>query len=113
MNNKYIDNINASYSPVKKLSSFYQICQFKNEFTKLYPVRKVIVNEVGEIVKYFEKEYSLKQIETFCKSNRVNKYKLFPTNSLQYVGLPNPGNIFEVQSELLNNKATEYDFQAF
>ena len=109
--NKNNLNYNMSYNPNKKTSSFYQICQFKNEFTKQYPVRKVIVNELGDIIKCFEKEYSMKSIEAFCKSNRTNKYKLFPTNNLQYIGLPNPGDIFEVQSELLNNKATEYGFQ--
>ena len=97
------------YKPKQRIDTYYQICQFKNQFTKKYGTRKVVFNELGEILKVYEKEYSTKKLESFMKHHRKNKYKIFPTNDINIVDLPNGADIICSCSELINNTHVEYD----
>lgn len=92
-----------TYNPPKKLTTFYQICHYKNAFSNKYGVRKIIFNELGTIIKTYDKEYSRGAVESFMKNNRKNKYTMYPTPDLKTIALPGPSFIFEAQSELLNN----------
>lgn len=101
------------YCPKKELLSFYQICQFKNPYSGRYETRKVIFNEHGEIIKSFEKEYSADRIKQFTKNHRENKYCMYPVSDIKLVALPDPGNILEAKSELLNNDNKTYGWASF
>ncbi len=96
------------YNPDHRIDTYYQICQFKNEFTGHFGVRKIVFNEQGTILKMFENEYSGKKIENFMKHHRQTKFKLYPTNDISHVELPNGNDMTEVQSELLNNNCKTY-----
>ena len=91
------------YNPEHRIDTYYQICQFKNEFTKQYGVRKIAFDEQGTILRVYESERSAKKIEEFVKHHRPNKFKMYPVNDISYVELPNGNDMVEVQSELLNN----------
>jgi hypothetical protein len=91
------------YNPPKQLSTFYQICHYKNDYTNKYGVRKIIFNEFGNIIKTYEKEYNREKIESFMSNNGKNKYTIYPVYDLKNVALPGPSFILEAQSELLNN----------
>lgn len=91
------------YNPNHKLYTFYQICQFKNPIINKYEVRKIIFNQLGEIMKTFEKGYPKKKLEIFMENNSSNKYALYPTTKIENVDLPNPNNILNAKSELLNS----------
>lgn len=101
------------YNPPKELKSFYQICRFKNPFTNKYATRKIIFNELGEIVKKYEKEYSKQRIEMFAKTQRQNKYCMYPASDINLIDLPSPSFILEAKSELLNNDYEEYGYAKF
>lgn len=111
---KFINKRNEfEYCPKKELMSFYQICQFKNPYSGRYDTRKIIFNEHGEIVKTFEKEYSQEKITKFTKSHRENKYCMYPVTSIKLIDLPDPANILEAKSELLNNNNTDYGWAKY
>ena len=101
MNNK-IYNDGLTYSPPKITNSYYQICQFMNKKTKLFGIRKIIFNEKFDILQIIEKEYNSQTITKFVKNNATNKYKIFPTNDIKHIGIPNTSDLIEVQSDLLN-----------
>lgn len=109
---KFVKNDNDMvYNPEKRKDTFYQFCQFKNPYTGEYGSRKVVFNELGSILKVYEKEYPAEKIETFIKKHNFNKYKMFPVNNIQYVEMPNANDMTELQSELLNNNVKSYGYQ--
>lgn len=100
-----------TYKPEQKIDTFYQICQFKNQFTKKHGTRKVVFDEQGNILKTFEREYSYQKLEEFMRRNRSTKYKIYPTHDISIVDLPGGEEMICVHSELLNNDIREYDNQ--
>lgn len=98
------------YNPEKKTTSFYQVCRFKDNYEK-HVVRKVILNERGDIISYKEKKYSNKKINNFLESCPQNKFKIYNTLDLELVGLPCPEEIFCSQSELLGTSNTDINRQ--
>ena len=94
-------DIQMLYKPKKKIQTFYQICKFENKYNKIN-VRKINIDEFGNFSNIQEKDYHFEKINKFIKNQRVNKYKLYPTNDLSLVSLPNPNEIFSSMSELLN-----------
>ena len=93
-----------TYKPDKFTNSFYQICQYKNEKTKLFPVRKVIFNEKYEPIRIFEKEYNAKTLKRFMQKNTNNKYKIYPINDLSFLEQPNNSDFMCRNSDLTKNK---------
>ena len=106
-------NDDMVYKPDKRIDSFYQICKFKNPTNKLHEVRKIIFNQLGDVLKISEKQYDSNKIKSFVHIHGQNKYKIYPVSSLQYLDLPNGNDMTEVQSELLNNNSTYYDYKKF
>lgn len=108
---KFIKNKeDLEYNPKELIGTFYQFCQYKNNFTEKYSTRKIIFNEKYEILKIFEKEYSLEKINEYTKTHKLNKYKIYPTDSVDNIGLPNGNDMMECFSELLNCKEKEYGY---
>ncbi len=99
--------------PKKQINTYYQICQFKNKFTKKYETRKIIFDESGEILKIFEREYNHDELDKFIKHHRQNKFKMYPTNDISLIELPTTTDIICCQSELLNNDNSDYDYAKF
>lgn len=97
------------FEPKKQINTYYQICQFKNKFTKKYQTRKIIFNELGNILKIYEKEYDNDKINNFIKHHRQNKYKIYPYYEIKDVQLPNTTDIICCQSDLLNNNSQPID----
>lgn len=108
--NFVVDKNELEYNPDKQRSTYYQFCRFKNSLTGMYQSRKIIFDEIGTILKTYEKEYSQKQIEKFANMHRDNKYKMYSVSEIKYVALPNGHDMAEVQSELLNNLCTRYGY---
>lgn len=100
-----VDNLNdLNEDKIKKqINTYYQICQFKNKFTKKYETRKIVFDELGKILKIYEKEYNYEELSIFMKHHRENKYKIYSVYSIQDVELPTTTDIICCQSELLNN----------
>jgi len=108
-NIKFINNDdNMIYKPEKYTDSYYQFCQFKNPFSNLYETRKIVFNEMGQILKVFVKPYSGSVIKKFMKQHACNKFKLFPVREIKYVELPNTSDLLIAHSSLINNRVTEY-----
>lgn len=89
------------YNPPKKNKTFYQICKFENHDNKIC-VRKIIINEYGILSNILEKNYDPDKIKKFVTNQKLNKFKIYPTNDLSLVSLPNPNEIFSSISPLLN-----------
>lgn len=107
------NDLSNELNPKKELNTYYQICQFKNQFTKKYKTRKIIFNEVGEILKIFEREYKFDELDNFIKHHRQNKFKMYPTNDIGSIELPTTTDIICCKSELLNNNNQNYDYDKF
>ncbi len=105
------ENDEMLYNPEKRKDTFYQFCQFKNQYSGSYGSRKIIFNENGIILKTYEREYSAQKIEQFIKHHKFNKYKMYPVNDIKYVELPNGNDMTESISELLNNGHKTYGNQ--
>ena len=107
---KFIKNKDDfEYNPKELIGTFYQFCQYKNPFTGKYSTRKIIFNEKYEIIKIFEKENSLKKINEYVKTHKLNKFKIYPTNSVDNIELPNGNDMMECFSELINGNRAEND----
>lgn len=89
------------YSPEKREFTFYQICQFAID--KKYQIRKIIYNEMGEMVRYKEAKLNKKKLERFLKGSPEYKYTIYPTYNLDIVGYPQSNEILMAKSQLLNN----------
>jgi hypothetical protein len=98
------DNLN--YRPNRFQDTFYQICQFKNEKTKMHITRKIIYNENYDIIKIFEKQYDSKKINKFLNSVNPNKVKIYPVYDIKIVGLPTSSELLNSHSELSNQKSS-------
>jgi hypothetical protein len=110
-NIKFIkDDDEMIYKPIKRIDTYYQLCQYKNPFTREYGTRKIIFNEQGAILKIYEKEYSKKKVEEFVKHHKINKYKIYPVCDIKTVDLPSGNDMTETISSLLNNNCTEYGY---
>ena len=97
-----------SFKPDKIRDSYYQICQFKNQYNKLYGTRKVIFDEKYDIIDSFEREYSLHKLKKFMKANSsANKYRVYPVDDLKYISEPNSCDLMQVSSDLIN-RDTKY-----
>lgn len=105
-----VANKSESYDPQPKLSKFYQVCDFMNPKTNKYHARKCIVNERNEVVYVHERKYNEDQYTRLKKICKPNQHKTYSTFDLDLIGLPSGNEIMATQSELLNNKYTEYGF---
>ena len=81
--------------------TFYQIAQFKNPYSHLYSVRKIVINDAGEIVHTFDKEYPREKIEEYIRTHQTIKYCMYPVYDLGLVGPPTD-QIAHINSSLLN-----------
>lgn len=97
------DPTKFGYNPEKRLHSFYQICKVHDPITGKFMIRKVIFDQLGEIIKTFIKAYPKHKIINFIKNHKPHQYAMYPVNNVSLVGLPNADNILSAQSELLND----------
>ena len=97
------------YTPEKNTDTYYQFCQYKNPLTDMYGYRKIVFNQDFKILKSMECVCTKKQMTKFAKSHRINKYRSYPTTDIVHIGIPNPAEMIQVRSSLLNNNITEYD----
>lgn len=88
------------YQPNKRQFSFYQICQFAID--KKYKVRKIIFNELGDMLNYTEKNIEKETLSRFIKKCPKFKYTIYPSYDLDVVGFPEPYEILTAQSHILN-----------
>jgi len=108
MNTRYIFKAKQSksdltYNPEPATYKFYQVCLFKNSIDNKYYIRRCIIDEYCEFINIDEKTFNEKQYQKFFKMHRVNEYKTYATYDINLVDLPNPGDILQLQSPLLNN----------
>lgn len=98
------------YNPEKIKKSFYQICQFKNDKTKLYGTRKVIFDENYNIIAKYEKDYNFKTLKRFMKNNaKHNKFRIYPVNDISFIGYPNKSDLMIVNSNLMAKDNNMFD----
>ena len=91
------------YNPGKETTSFYQICGIPDKNNKKN-VRKIMINEMGDIISVDIKSCSPKKVKKFIEQNPPNKYNIYPTHDITIIDLPNPGAILSAKSSLLNNE---------
>jgi hypothetical protein len=90
---------NMIYNPPKVEYSYYQICLFADN--GFYHVRKILYNESFLPINTYEKPYPKKKIDKFIEKTPIHKYKIYPTNTLQLISLPDPNQIIAANSSLL------------
>lgn len=108
MNTKYIfkngsTKNDLTYNPKPAKHKFYQICLYKNPENNKYHIRRCIINENCEFLNIDVKYISEKHFNKFISNHKQYEYKFYPTYNLDLVDIPNPGNIMQAISPLLNN----------
>jgi hypothetical protein len=96
---------NANQLPVtpmgsNKYTTYYQFCQQKNPYSKKYETRKVIFTQNGEIARFFESDYSARDIEKFVACHSSNKYAFHSADSISMIGMPNASDWLVAASDL-------------
>jgi hypothetical protein len=89
------------YNPEKRKFTFYQICQFAVD--KQYHIRKIIYDEMGEMISHKEAKLKKIKLEKFLKGSPKYKYTLYPAYNLDIVGYPQSNEVLMAKSQLLNN----------
>ncbi len=89
------------YKPKEIEFSVYQICVLPNPMTQKCQVRKLVYNEMYELIQQKEKEYSLKRINKFMEEIPKHKYTTYPTYMISSVALPRADMILNANSDLL------------
>jgi hypothetical protein len=82
--------------------TFYQIAQFKNPYTNLYEVRKVVMDKDGNVVHTFDKQYTKEILEKYMQNNPNSKFSVYPVYDIGLVGLPSSTEICILLSPLIN-----------
>jgi len=100
-NNDNSEKPEFQYNPGKFEDTFYQICRFKNA-ENLYETRKIFFDEKLQITKLFEKKYDIKTINKFIQASDEAKYKIFPTDNISSVSLPNGSDFILAKSSMAN-----------
>lgn len=100
------------YNPKKELTSFYQICGFSCG-DNLHTVRKVIIDELGNVVNMMEKNYKKKKLDKFMENVQPNKYNVYSTHDISLINPPDPGDILASKSSLINNNNDYSGFSSF
>ncbi len=88
------------YKPDERQFSFYQICQFS--INKKYKVRKIIYNEIGDMIKHNESFISKSILDKFLLKCSRFKYTVYPAYDLDVVGFPEANEILTAKSQILN-----------
>ena len=105
-NYKFVNKVSEfAYNPKKQTTSFYQLCQFRNDTTGKICVRKIAFDQEGALVDVYERNFSERKIKEFKERHPPNKYAEYPVCSLELVNMPSPSFFLEAQSELLNGAA--------
>lgn len=89
------------YKPDARQFTFYQICQFA--INGQYSIRKLIYNEIGELINYKEAKLKKEKIKKFIKKCPSYKYSIYSVYNLDNVGFPNSDEILTANSQILNN----------
>ena len=90
-----------TFCPTRRQFLFYQICGFPVD--KKYNVRKITLNENGEITKTKEKQVTKSELKQFLKFCPKSKYSIYPTYNMSFVGLPEANEILTAMSVILNS----------
>lgn len=100
-NKNHVDNLDMMYNPEKKIYTFYQFCKHKNPETNMFGSRKIFFDELGNILKVYEKEFNKRDVQKYIQYTKTNKYKIYSTIDISCVNLPSTGDLQESQSLLL------------
>lgn len=105
------DSDNGCYQKAgSKLYRFYQICQFRNKVSNRYKIRNIIFDEMGEIVKIYEKHYTSDQCKILISSCKSHEYKIYPTWDLELVDYPNADDILKLKSPLVSSQIDDSNY---
>ncbi len=114
MSHKFVSSFNQQTKQnITQTKSFLQIANFPNSKTKLYHVRKFIINDDNEFVNV--KDYFLNK-HTYDKLFNIKKkheYKLYAVYDLNTVDYPTMADILALKSDILGANYNYYGFAPF
>jgi hypothetical protein len=89
------------YKPKTKLSYFHQMCVYKDAQYNKYLVRTSILDESYNIIDIKTNYLTGQECKKLISQSSDNELKLYSTNNLDQIGLPNCDDLIKTQSELL------------
>lgn len=92
---------------------FYQIAIFPNPKVSKYEIREVIIDNLGNILRYKLYYVGENTHRKFIKSLRDNKYRLYPVYTLNDIDFPSCGDIILAKSGMINNDSGYSGFAEF
>lgn len=111
---KFIQNSNQlSFNPAPQTFKFYQVCTFKNPWTKTHKIRRFVFNEKGDIVSVDERSFDNEKYMMFLQVRKPNEYKLYNAYDLNAVSYPCSGELCVAQSPILETDADYSGFAKF
>jgi hypothetical protein len=91
-------------------TSFYQMALYSNPKTKLYHIKRFMVDENDNIIDMKNYNIEKEKYDKIVKYKKPNQYKLYSVFDLKNVGYPSKGDILVLKSNILasNNSYTGY-----
>ena len=106
----FINQPNVSdffFQPPPSLTSFYQVCLFKNKELK-HEIREIVYNEQGMLHEAKLYTISAKQLQIFIKTHKSAEYKIYSVAGVKYLKYPVLGELLMSSSPLLNDDQKDY-----
>lgn len=106
MSYKFVNNFEQSIqNPSSK--SFLQVANFPNPKTKLYHIRKFVIDGDNTLTSY--KDYFLNKstYDKLLNKKKNNEYKLYAVHDLNTVSYPTQSDILVLKSDILS---CNYDY---
>ena len=104
---KFVDNFDVE--PKDVTTSYYQIATYPDPHTKLFHVRKFVIN--GSYQFKNTKEYHITKINyhKLLKIKKSNEYKLYPVFNLNIVQTPQVSDLLLLKSDMFNNNDNSFE----
>ena len=110
---KFVNNFDNTVQQEEQQLSFLQIASFPNPKTKLYHVRRFIIdgkNEFAGIKEYF---LSKRRYDKLLQRKKKNQYKLYSVYNLNIINYPCMSDILMLKSDILGSNYDYYGFAPF
>lgn len=93
--------------------SFIQIASFPNPKTKLYHIKRFIIDQNNEFAGIKEYFLSKRRYDKLLQRKKRNQYKLYAVYNLNTVNYPSMSDILMLKSDILGSNHNYYGFAPF
>lgn len=110
---KFVNNFDKLDQPIETQLSFIQIASFPNPKTKLYHIRRFIIDQNNEFAGIKEYFLNKRKYDKLLQRKKGNQYKLYSVYNLNIINYPCMSDILMLKSDILGSNYDYYGFAPF